>query len=74
VEERHADAVRASVLAWPHGGAPESVVEAIQRLDEACQHLAFAADGDDPEPVRVIAVAAAQDAASVHEAADLVSS
>jgi hypothetical protein len=71
---RHADASRAAQLAWPRGGAPDAVTEALHRLDEAREQLAFAADGDDPENLRELAASANEDAAAVHEAADLVSS
>ncbi|MFN8622124.1 MAG: hypothetical protein U0869_15440 [Chloroflexota bacterium] len=74
VAERQADAARAAELAWPRGGAPDAVTEALHRLDEAREQLAFVAEGDDPDGLRELAANAAEDAAAIHEAADLISS
>ena len=74
LEELHADAVRAADLAWPDGRAPDAVTEALHRLHEAKEHVAFATEGDDPARLAELAATAAEDAASVHEAADLISS
>lgn len=74
VEERHADAERAASLAWPSGHAPDAVTEALHRLGETREELAFAIQGQDTDRLRELVAAAAEDAAAVHEAADLVSS
>jgi hypothetical protein len=74
VEERHADAERAAALAWPTGGAPDAVTEALHRLGETREELQFAVEGDDTERVHALVAAATDDAATVHEAADLISS
>lgn len=74
VEDRHEEAARAAALAWPTGAAPDAVTEALHRLGETREELLFAVEGVDTEHVRALVAAATDDAAAVHEAADLVSS
>jgi hypothetical protein len=74
VEDRHADAQRSAALAWPTGGAPDAVTEALHRLGETREELHFAVEGGDTERVRALVAAATEDAAAIHEAADLISS
>jgi hypothetical protein len=74
VGDRQAEATRAAQLAWPKGGAPDAVTEALHRLAEANEQLAFAAEGADLDDLRELVATTTEDAAAVHEAANLISS
>lgn len=74
IDERLTEAERVAALAWPSGGAPDAVTEALHRLAQSREELAFAIEGGDTERLVRVAGTATEDAATVHEAADLVSS